>query len=77
VDRSIFPSIVICYEQKQKLPFCGFGHSVIQEATAQGDPDMLRLLLKKREQQRHSSRLTGIPALLRKLQDVSTTDEFA
>ncbi|CAG0921182.1 unnamed protein product [Notodromas monacha] len=45
------------------------GWTAVQEATALGDADLLLLLLKKREEQRNVSRVVGIPALLRKLQD--------
>ena len=45
------------------------GWTVVQEATARGDPDLVQLVLDNRDRARYSARLGGIPALLQKLQD--------
>ncbi|XP_059484225.1 ankyrin repeat domain-containing protein 13D isoform X2 [Neocloeon triangulifer] len=44
--------------------------TVVQEATATGDPDLLQMVLEKRDFQRYSSRIGGVPELLQKLKDV-------
>lgn len=43
------------------------GWTVVQEAVATGDPELVRLVLDRREQQRMTSRTAGIPELLRRL----------
>jgi hypothetical protein len=43
---------------------------VVAEATAIGDPDLLQMVLEKRDYQRYSSRIGGVPELLQKLKDV-------
>ena len=45
--------------------------TVLQEATATGDPELLGLVLEGRDMQRYSSRVAGIPTLLAKLKEVS------
>jgi len=45
---------------------------VVQEAVATGDPELLQLVLERRDFQRYSSRVGGIPELLQKLKEVST-----
>lgn len=45
------------------------GWTVLQEAVATGDPELVQLVLERRDFQRHSSRLLGIPELLAKLRD--------
>lgn len=43
---------------------------VVQEATATGDPELLKTVLESRDLQRFSSRVLGIPNLLLKLSEV-------
>lgn len=43
---------------------------VVAEATATGDADLLQMVLEKRDFQRYSSRIGGVPELLQKLKDV-------
>ncbi|MPC15249.1 Ankyrin repeat domain-containing protein 13D [Portunus trituberculatus] len=45
------------------------GWTVLQEATATGDPELLGLVLEGRDMQRYSSRVAGIPTLLAKLKE--------
>merc|ERR1719445_289412 len=45
------------------------GWTVVQEATATGDPDLVQLVLDNRDRARYSARVGGIPQLLKKLQD--------
>ncbi|KDR18063.1 ankyrin repeat domain-containing protein 13D isoform X1 [Zootermopsis nevadensis] len=45
------------------------GWTVVQEAVATGDPELLQLLLERRDFQRYSSRIGGIPELLQKLKE--------
>lgn len=44
--------------------------SVVQEATATGDPEILKVVLEGRDVERYSSRVAGIPTLLQKLKEV-------
>ncbi|RXG69108.1 Ankyrin repeat domain-containing protein 13D [Armadillidium vulgare] len=46
------------------------GWTVVQEATATGDPELLKTVLESRDLQRFSSRVLGIPNLLLKLSEV-------
>lgn len=43
------------------------GWTVVQEAVATGDPELLQLVLERRDRQRYTSRVGGIPDLLQKL----------
>lgn len=43
---------------------------VVQEATATGDPEILKVVLEGRDVERYSSRVAGIPTLLEKLKEV-------
>ncbi|XP_046395552.1 ankyrin repeat domain-containing protein 13D isoform X4 [Ischnura elegans] len=45
------------------------GWTVVQEAVATGDPELLQLVLERRDYQRYSSRIGGIPELLQKLKE--------
>ncbi|XP_050688972.1 ankyrin repeat domain-containing protein 13D-like [Eriocheir sinensis] len=45
------------------------GWTVLQEATATGDPELLGVVLEGRDMQRYSSRIAGIPTLLSKLKE--------
>ena len=45
------------------------GWTVVQEATATGDPELVQLVLDQRDRQRYSTRIGGIPELLQKLKD--------
>lgn len=47
------------------------GFNVLHEAIATNDPELVQLVLEKRELQRASKRAKAIPALLRKIRDVS------
>ena len=47
------------------------GFNVLHEAIATNDPELVQLVLEKRELQRSSNRAKAIPALLRKIRDVS------
>jgi septin 4 len=51
--------------------FCTIYIPVVQEAVATGDPELLQLVLERRDFQRYSSRIGGIPELLQKLKEVS------
>ena len=46
------------------------GFNVLHEAIATNDPELVQLVLEKREYQRSSNRAKAIPALLRKIRDV-------
>lgn len=41
----------------------------VQEAVATGDPELLQLVLERRDFQRYSSRMAGIPQLLQRLKE--------
>lgn len=43
--------------------------SVLHEATATGDPELLRMILKHRDHQRYTKRTIGVPELLQKLKE--------
>ncbi|KAK4321064.1 hypothetical protein Pmani_008114 [Petrolisthes manimaculis] len=45
------------------------GWTVLQEATATGDPELLGVVLEGRDTQRYTSRVAGIPCLLAKLKE--------
>ncbi|XP_049817825.1 ankyrin repeat domain-containing protein 13D isoform X2 [Aethina tumida] len=45
------------------------GWTVVQEAVATGDPELLHLVLERRDFQRYSSRMAGIPELLQRLKE--------
>nr|CAG4640900.1 EOG090X0784 [Eulimnadia texana] len=45
------------------------GWTVVQEATAQANPELLSVILGKRDSQRHATRMHGVPALLQKLKE--------
>jgi len=45
------------------------GWTVVQEATATGDQELVQLVLDQRDRQRYSTRIGGIPDLLKKLKD--------
>lgn len=45
------------------------GWTAVQEAVATGDPDLVSQVLERRDFQRHSSRVGGVPELLRKLKE--------
>lgn len=45
------------------------GWTVVQEATATGDPEILKVVLEGRDVERYSSRVAGIPTLLEKLKE--------
>ncbi|XP_044760632.1 ankyrin repeat domain-containing protein 13D isoform X1 [Coccinella septempunctata] len=45
------------------------GWTVLQEATATGDPELLQLVLERRNLQRHTMRMEGIPMLLERLKE--------
>jgi len=47
------------------------GWTAVQEAVATGDPELLQEIVEKRDYQRYSSRVVGIPELLQRLQDIS------
>jgi hypothetical protein len=55
------------------MPFCFIFFPVVQEAVATGDPELLQLVLERRDFQRYSSRVGGIPELLQKLKEVLIT----
>ncbi|KAL4223353.1 Ankyrin repeat domain-containing protein 13D [Mactra antiquata] len=43
--------------------------SVLHEATATGDPELVQLILKHRDHQRYTKRTVGVPELLQRLKD--------
>ncbi|XP_044272441.1 ankyrin repeat domain-containing protein 13D isoform X2 [Tribolium madens] len=45
------------------------GWTVVQEAVATGDPELLHMVLERRDFQRFSNRMAGIPELLQKLKE--------
>ncbi|GBP71698.1 Ankyrin repeat domain-containing protein 13D [Eumeta japonica] len=49
------------------LPYCTPLHITVQEATARGCPELLSLVLARRDYQRHSLRASGVPDLLNRL----------
>jgi len=44
---------------------------VVQEAVGTGNPELLQLILARRDYQRYCNRVAGIPELLHKLKQVS------
>ena len=44
---------------------------MVQEAVATGDPELVHLVLERRDYQRYSSRVGGVPDLLNKLKEAS------
>lgn len=53
----------------QNTPLLNTFFTVVQEAVATGDPELLQLVLEKRDYQRYSSRMAGIPELLQRLKE--------
>lgn len=49
---------------------------MIQEAVATGDPELVQLVLQRRDYQRLSSRAGGVPELLLKLKEVMFSVSF-
>ena len=49
---------------------------VLQEAIANGNPSLVKLIMKYRNYQRNVQRIRGIPDLLRKLKEVSLSMAF-
>jgi hypothetical protein len=45
------------------------GWTVVQEAVATGDPELLHMVLERRDFQRYSNRMAGIPELLQRLKE--------
>ncbi|CAH2007577.1 unnamed protein product [Acanthoscelides obtectus] len=45
------------------------GWTVVQEAVATGDPELLHMVLERRDYQRYTSRMAGIPGLLQRLKE--------
>ncbi|XP_063904695.1 ankyrin repeat domain-containing protein 13D isoform X2 [Zophobas morio] len=45
------------------------GWTVVQEAVATGDPELLQMVLERRDFQRYSNRMAGIPELLQRLKE--------
>ncbi|XP_030764076.1 ankyrin repeat domain-containing protein 13D isoform X1 [Sitophilus oryzae] len=45
------------------------GWNVVQEAVATGDPELLHIVLERRDLQRYTTRMAGIPDLLKKLKE--------
>ena len=45
--------------------------TVLHEAVATGDPELVQLILKYRDHQRYTKRTVSVPELLQKLKDVS------
>ena len=45
---------------------------VVQEAVATGDPELVQLVLERRDYQRYSTRVGGVPELLLRLKEVSS-----
>lgn len=43
------------------------GWTVVQEAVATGDPELVQIVLERRDYQRYSNRMAGIPKLLERL----------
>lgn len=43
---------------------------VVQEAVATGNSQLVRIVLGKRDHQRHNNRMMGVPVLLHKLKEV-------
>lgn len=41
--------------------------TVVQEAVAHGDPEILHMVVEKRDFQRYTNRMAGIPELLQRL----------
>lgn len=47
-----------------------FLFTVVQEAVGTGDPELLQMVLERRDYQRYTNRVAGIPELLHKLKQV-------
>nr|CAI5846460.1 unnamed protein product [Callosobruchus analis] len=45
------------------------GWTVVQEAVATGDPELLHMVLERRDYQRYTNRMAGIPGLLQRLKE--------
>ncbi|XP_060522044.1 ankyrin repeat domain-containing protein 13D isoform X2 [Cylas formicarius] len=45
------------------------GWNVVQEAVATGDPELVHIVLERRDLQRYTNRMAGIPGLLQKLKE--------
>lgn len=63
---NLFTFIEIC-EQRLNFIFV----IVVQEAVGTGNPELLQLVLARRDYQRYCNRVAGIPELLHKLKQVS------
>jgi len=46
--------------------------AVLQEAVATGCPEMIQLVVERRDYERHSAWAAGVPELLRRLNEVSS-----
>jgi len=49
---------------------------VVQEAVGTGNPELLQLILARRDYQRYCNRVAGIPELLHKLKQVNYMMQF-
>lgn len=58
----------IGYFQFERIIFL---FEVVQEAVGTGDPELLQMVLERRDYQRYTNRVAGIPELLHKLKQVS------
>lgn len=52
------------------IKFKFLSNVVVQEAVATGDPELVHSVLERRDIQRYSSRVGGVPELLLKLKEV-------
>jgi hypothetical protein len=59
-----------CVRHIESMLMCFIFLPVVQEAVSTGDPELLQLVLERRDFQRYSSRVGGIPELLQKLKEV-------
>lgn len=49
-----------------------FSVTVLHEAISSGDPELIQEILERRDFQRYSCRVGGIPELLKRIRDVSS-----
>lgn len=49
---------------------------MVQEAVGTGNPELLQLVLARRDYQRYCNRVAGIPELLHKLKQVSNNEQY-
>jgi hypothetical protein len=64
--------IVRFFDRVNRLVGRLYIYVVLQESIANGNPSLVKLIMKYRNYQRNVQRIRGIPELLRKLKEVKT-----